>query len=103
MTKLLVLYNPAADPKAFEEHYFSTHVPLAQKLPGVRSYTVSAGPVMGADGSPAPYQLVAELTFDSAADLQAAMGSPEGQAAAADIPNFATGGASILVYETREA
>jgi hypothetical protein len=31
--------------------------------------------------------------------LQASMGSPEGQAAVADIPNYATGGATTLVSE----
>ena len=101
--KVVVLYNPATDAKAFEDYYYSTHVPLAWKLPGRRSYTTNTGPVMGRDGKPAPYQLVAELTFDSMADLQAGMGSPEGQAAAADVPNFATAGASVLVYDTRDA
>jgi hypothetical protein len=28
------------------------------------------------------------------------MGSPEGQAAGADVPNFATGGATMVMYET---
>jgi hypothetical protein len=32
--------------------------------------------------------------------IGAAVASPEGQAAVADIPNFATGGATVLTYET---
>jgi len=35
------------------------------------------------------------------AALQRGMGSPEGAAAVADVPNFATGGVSIVMYETR--
>jgi uncharacterized protein (TIGR02118 family) len=49
---------------------------------------------------PAPH-LVALLSFDSAATLQAGLASPEGQAAGADLANFATGGASMFVYEGR--
>ena len=49
------------------------------------------------------YAGIAILTFDSLADLTAALGSPEGQAAAADVANFATGGASMQMYETRQA
>ena len=32
--------------------------------------------------------------------LQSALGSPEGGAAAADVPNFATGGVTMLMFET---
>jgi len=38
-------------------------------------------------------------TFDSMADLQQGLSSPEGTAAAADIANFATGGAVLLTFE----
>jgi uncharacterized protein (TIGR02118 family) len=100
MTRLLVLYHQPADPSAFDRYYFETHVPLAKKIPGLRSYFVnSAAPHLVA-GGPLPY-LVAELEFDSMADLQAAMGSPEGQATAADLANFAHTGATILAFDTR--
>jgi hypothetical protein len=32
-------------------------------------------------------------------DLHAAMASPEGQATTADLQNFASGGATVLIYE----
>jgi uncharacterized protein (TIGR02118 family) len=51
------------------------------------------------DGSPAPYYLLAELWFDDAETLGAAMSSPEGQAAANDVPSFATGGATMMIAE----
>jgi len=35
------------------------------------------------------------LHFDSLAAIQAGFGSPEGKAAGADVPKFATGGADI--------
>ncbi len=37
------------------------------------------------------------------AALNAALGSPEGRAAAADVANFADGGVEMLAFETRDA
>ena len=100
MSHLLVLYNKPADPAAFDRYYSETHIPLARKIPGLRSYVVSAGGVgLVAGGS--PVHLIAELEFDSMAELQNAMASPEGQAAAADVGNFADGGVTILAFDTK--
>jgi len=102
MARVLVLYNPPADPAAFDRYYWQTHVPIAKKLPGLRSYVTSAGAIAPMGGGPAPH-LVAELEFDSVAAVQAAVASPEGQATTGDLANFAQAGATILVFETREA
>jgi uncharacterized protein (TIGR02118 family) len=99
--QLLVLYNHPTDPTAFEQYYHGTHIPLAKRIPGLRSYTINTGPVGSAAGE-SPYFLIASLTFDSLAAIQAGMDSPEGRAAGADVANFATGGASIFMYETTE-
>ena len=99
MAQVLVLYNTPADLVAFDHYYQQTHIPIAKKIPKLRSYTVNSGPVQALSGS-APY-LVAVLTFDSMADVQAALASPEGQAAAGDLPNFASGGATLLIYDTK--
>jgi uncharacterized protein (TIGR02118 family) len=99
MAQVLVLYNTPADPAAFDKYYHETHIPLANKIPGLRSYVINAAPVQALAGS-APY-LVAELTFDSMADISAALLSPEGQATAADLPNFATAGATLLLFDTK--
>jgi uncharacterized protein (TIGR02118 family) len=53
------------------------------------------------DGSDPPYYRVAELWFETQEALQATMSSPEGQATVADIPTFATGGATVLVGEVQ--
>jgi len=45
--------------------------------------------------------LIAILNFDSLADLNTALASPEGQAAAAALSNFATGGAMLLIYDSQ--
>ncbi|HKW98687.1 MAG TPA: EthD family reductase [Bryobacteraceae bacterium] len=101
MAQILVLYNTPADAAAFDRYYHETHIPLARKIPGLRSYVVSTGPVQASAGS-APH-LVAILSFDSISAVQAALASPEGQAAASDLPNFASGGATLLIYDTKTA
>ncbi|HKH98604.1 MAG TPA: EthD family reductase [Candidatus Sulfotelmatobacter sp.] len=101
MAQILVLYNAPADPAAFDRYYQQTHVPLAKKIPGLRSYSISHGPVQALAGN-APY-LVAILTFDSIGDLNAALASAQGQATAADLPNFASGGATVLIFDSKAA
>ena len=99
MVKLVVCYGAPEDSAAFDRHYAETHVSLVEKIPGLRRF--EAGKVLGTpDGSPAPYYYMAELSFDSGEDLQAAMGSSEGQAAGADVATFASGGATLMIVET---
>ncbi|MDB5867745.1 MAG: Ethyl tert-butyl ether degradation EthD, partial [Polaromonas sp.] len=75
--------------------------PLAKTIPGLRSYEVTHGDVMGMVGKHGVY-LVAVLAFDSMAAIEAAMASPQGQATAADLANFAGAGVDILMGETRQ-
>lgn len=96
--QLTVLYHQPDDTAAFDSHYESTHAPLAAKIPGLRSYGVSR-PGRDAEGTAPAEHLVATLTFDDGAAFGAAVGSPEGQAAVADIDNFATGGVTMLAGE----
>jgi len=100
MAQLIALYHQPADVAAFDRYYFGTHAPIAKKIPGPRSYIVNDGPVNALAGSTAPY-LIAELSFDTLADLQSALGSAEGRAAAADLSNFAQAGVTLLVFETK--
>jgi uncharacterized protein (TIGR02118 family) len=83
MARLIVLYKTPADARAFDQHYRATHIPLARKLPGLRKYEISHGSVMTPAG-PSAVHLVATLYFDDMQAIQAALASPEGQAAAAD-------------------
>jgi uncharacterized protein (TIGR02118 family) len=98
MAKVLVIYNPPTDPKAFDDYYAMVHTPIAKKIPGLRSLEISRGAVVNPTG-PAPYHQIAILTFDDMAALQAGIGSAEGQAAVADMANFANGGASVLMFD----
>jgi uncharacterized protein (TIGR02118 family) len=94
--RLVVQYGRPTDPDAFDKHYREVHAPLAQKIPGLVSFTV--GRPASLDGSEAPY-LVAELDFESAEAMGAGMGTPEGSAAGADMANFASGGATMIHFD----
>ena len=102
MATLLVLYKTPKDPAAFDRYYAEKHIGLAKKIPGLKSYRISKGSV-GTPAGPSGIHLVATLTFDSMAALQAGLGSPEGAAAGGDVANFATGGADLLMFEDAPA
>jgi uncharacterized protein (TIGR02118 family) len=97
MVKVTVLYGKPDDAAAFEDYYANKHMPLANEIPNVLRF--ESGVVSTTDGSEPPYQRIAELWFESAEMMEQSLGSEEGQAATGDLPNFATGGATILVSE----
>lgn len=97
--KVYALYRPPTDAAAFDRYYLERHVPLAKTLPGLRSYEVTRGPIATMSGA-APYHLIAVLGFDSRAAIDAALASPQGQATAGDLANFATGGVDILIADS---
>jgi len=90
--KLIVLYPEPVDREAFERYYRGTHLPLCAKLPGVRDISFSIGI------ADAPYFAVFEAAFEDEAALNAALSSPEGRAVEADVPNYATGGATVFTF-----
>jgi uncharacterized protein (TIGR02118 family) len=101
MAQVVVLYKTPKDPAAFEKHYAETHIPLAKKMPGLRKFQISRGPVATPAG-PSGIHLTAILSFDSMAAVQNAFGSAEGKATAADVPKFASGGADIMFFDTKD-
>jgi uncharacterized protein (TIGR02118 family) len=100
--KLVALYGPPTDTAAFERYYADTHVPLANQMPGL--LRVETAQLLGtAQGGAAPYHRIAELWFADAEQLQAAAASPQGEALAADVANFATGGVTVLIAQVDQA
>jgi uncharacterized protein (TIGR02118 family) len=95
MHVLTVAYGHPKDPAAFDAYYQATHSPLAGKIPGLEAFT--ARHCASLDASPAPYYLLAELSFASAETLSAGLSSAEGRAAAADVANFADGGVTMFI------
>jgi len=102
MARLLVMYKTPQDGSAFDRYYSEKHVPLAKRIPGLLKYEISRGAV-GSPAGASGYHLVAILHFDDVAAIQAGVASPEGQTAVGDLQNFATGGADIFTFESRDA
>ncbi|MBI1218963.1 MAG: EthD family reductase [Rhodobacteraceae bacterium] len=101
MAKLVAMYKHPKDTAAFDAYYMSKHLPLAKTVPGLRGYDISTGPV-AAPGGDSGYYLIATLHFDSLAVIEAALGSPEGQATAGDLANFADGGVEIVMFDAKD-
>ena len=90
---LIVFYKAPPDPEKFDKYYFGTHIPLAQKIPGLVKLEVSRF-----TGENAPYYLMTTLSFNSREERDAGLSSPEGQATGADVPNFAAPGSATLAF-----
>ena len=97
MARMVVIYKKPADVKAFEKHYFETHIPLAKKIPGLRKYEISRGPVTAVAGPPDVY-LIGTLYFDDVDAIKKAFASPEGQAAGADRRLYAPDDSGVQIF-----
>ena len=95
MPRLIVLYNTPEDTDAFDAHYRDVHMPIVARYPNVRDVRVTRP--AGVAGRPAPFHLMAEMSFDTAADLDAALMSEAGAASARDLRNFAGSGATMFI------
>jgi uncharacterized protein (TIGR02118 family) len=96
MIKATVLYGHPTDPEAFEKYYAETHTPIALSMKGVAKMELTKF-LSAPDGGKPAYYRMAELYFAGPAEMQQSMGSPEGQATAADLANFATGGVTMII------
>lgn len=97
VVKLVALYRHPEDAGDFDRRYFDDHLPLAQRMPGLRRVEISR--VVGAPAGEPAYYLMAELYFDDRAALDAAMASEEGRAAAKNLMGFAGQLVRFLIAE----
>ena len=95
MFRLTVLYGHPADPEAFDRYYHAVHIQLAQKMKGLKGWTIGKCQPVTPGEKPAHYMIVGLYT-ETRADMEAILQSPEGKAAVADVPQFATGGCTFL-------
>jgi uncharacterized protein (TIGR02118 family) len=84
----VAIYKQPADPAAFDEAYFKTHLPLMSKVPGLQKTQVTrfSRTLMG-EG----VYLMAEMYFSDRDALKAAMKSAEMAAAGENLNSFAEG------------
>ncbi|WP_460729503.1 EthD family reductase [Nocardia heshunensis] len=101
MHRLLVLYPKPADPDHFRDYYVTKHLPLVREMPGLLGCRYSFD--VAAAGGEAPYFAVFEADFADAAALAASRASEQGQRAAADVADYATGGVVVIDYPMQDA
>ena len=89
MVVFSVLYPATAGAKFDEAYYHATHIPLVKDAFGdaLTDVQVLKG-VSAADGGPAPFILIVNLTFASPEAAAAAMGGPRSGEVMADVANF---------------
>ena len=101
MVKLIAFYKHPENKEAFDEHYFNVHVPITEKIPGLRKMKVTKG-----TGSPmggeAKYYLICEMYYDSSEALKAGLRSEEGKASGKDVMGFAGNLVSFMIGEENE-
>ncbi len=103
MARMVVIYRTPKSVAAFDQHYFETHIPLAKKIPGLRKYEISRGPVTVLAGPPDVY-LIGTVHFDHLDAMKKAFASEEGRAAAADRKIYAPDdtGVQMFLFDDRE-
>jgi uncharacterized protein (TIGR02118 family) len=94
--KLVVLYTQPEDAEGFDEHYLGVHGPLVEKIPGLQRWE-GARIVAAPDGAEQTYHRIAELYFADQDALNAALGSDEGKATAADYQQIAPPGSRMFI------
>ena len=95
MPRLIVLYSVPDDPEAFDAHYRDVHTPIVARYPNLRDVRLTKP--AGVAGRPAPFHLMSEMSFDTAADLDEALMSEAGADSARDLRNFAGAGVSMFI------
>lgn len=103
MARMVVIYKKPADVEAFEKHYFETHIPLTKKIPGLKKYEISRGPVTTLAG-PTDVHLIGTVYFDDFEAMKQGFASPEGQAAGADRRTYAPdeSGVQMFIFDDQE-
>ena len=95
----VVLYNFPKDTAAVEKYYSTKHLPLlashAAEIGFTKGELVKFS--MSGDGGAPAYYRKAELTFASMAALKTGTATPGFKAVVADLANFATGGATVVI------
>ena len=97
MIRLTVLYGHPDDPAAFDRYYHEVHIPIARQMVGLKGWTI--GKCQSIDADPPKFYLIVGLYAETRERMEQILATPEGQAAIADVPNFATGGVTFLYDE----
>ena len=94
--KLTVLYGTPKDPAQFEKYYAETHMPMVYAVKEIKRTEVAMG-LPGPGGAPPPFYRIFEAWFDSPEHFKQVTGTAQWKKIGDDVPNFASGGATVLI------
>lgn len=97
MVRLIALYSTPEDPAAFDAYYREVHAPIVKRYPKLRGMRLTTAGGLG--DREAAYYAMAEMRFDSRADLDEAMASEAGRESGRDLRNFAQAGVTLFVAD----
>ncbi|MBB5807483.1 uncharacterized protein (TIGR02118 family) [Saccharothrix ecbatanensis] len=102
MVKYVALYRKPADVEAFDEAYFTSHLPLVEQTPGLLRAEVAKVTRVFVPGFFGEHELhmTAEMYFESTQAMKDAFGSPEWQAAGANLSEI--GGMELVAMFAAE-
>jgi uncharacterized protein (TIGR02118 family) len=95
--RLIALYATPEDPAAFDAHYHEVHAPIVRRYPGLIDLRLTRAD--GVAGRGPAFYLMAEMAFESRADLEAALTSEAGVESGRDLRNFAGAGVTLLIVD----
>lgn len=91
--KLIALYRQPADPEAFDEAYFNTHLPLIAQVPGLqRTVVTRVARTLVGEG----FYMVTEMHFADSEALKNGLRSPEMAEAGNNLSTFADGLVTLM-------
>ncbi|MGH9665061.1 MAG: EthD family reductase [Bryobacteraceae bacterium] len=92
--------HPEPNDKArFKSYYERTHIPLAKRLPGLKSCSFAYPEALGP--RPVPF-CIFQAWFDSAPARMASLQSDIGRQVAADVPNYFPNGTTMFNFAMGE-
>ena len=97
--KVTVLYPQPTDADTFEQAYEAHKELVAEFMPGYIDYSVVRF-MPNMDGSPAPYYMMAILTYPSGGVLNTVMSNPDSRKVGKDAMRISTGGAPVILVGT---
>jgi len=86
MAKMIVMYDQPKNKEGFEKYYNEVHIPLAEKVPNLKSAGVHH--VLQTMNSDQQLYLIAELEFETPEILAKSLATPEAQEVQGDLRNL---------------
>jgi len=97
VVRLIAVYSTPEDAAAFDAHYRDVHAPIVRRYPKLRGMSLTRADGVG--GRPPAVYAIAEMRFDSRADLDGALASEAGRESGRDLRNFAQAGVTMFVAD----